>query len=68
MGDVVKWIGFPGASLPPEKTGPSCVGIVVTLHHFGIKGDDVRADVSWGDGSFGNMLYPQTIEVVSEID
>lgn len=65
VGDIVKWIGFPGASPGGVRvTGPSCTGIVVKIHEGGWS--KYRIDVQWGDGTFGNMLYPQTIEVVRE--
>ena len=63
VGDIVKWIGFPGASPGGVRaTGPSCTDIVVKIHEGGWS--KYRIDVQWGDGTFGSMLYPQTIEVV----
>ena len=64
VGSLVKWIGFPGATLPPDLTGPSEYGIVVKLwkDHSG----NTRADVHWGDGRYGYLLYINTIEVVSD--
>ena len=63
VGDLVKWIGFPGASIPPSKTGPTSVGIIVKITKD-LWCDNTRVDVQWGDGSFGNRLYIETIEVL----
>jgi hypothetical protein len=73
VGDLVKWVGYPGASdrgieiTNPVQNGPGGnegVGIVVAIHESGwLK---YRIDVSWSDGSFGNRLYPQTLEVINE--
>tara|TARA_E500000081_G_C5860465_1_gene230410 strand:- start:67 stop:264 length:198 start_codon:yes stop_codon:yes gene_type:complete len=62
VGDLVKWIGFPGASRPPEKTGPSAPGIVleITIDMSGNK----RIDVLWPDRTIGKNLYEQTLESV----
>ena len=63
VGDLVKWIGFPGASLPPEKTGPELSGLVVLVHRtYG----EIRYDVAWGDGRMGWRLYEGTIELVQK--
>ena len=63
VGDMVRWIGYPGASQPPHETGPSTVGIIVSVRkHWNFK----RVTVAWGDGTFGNQLYPKTLEVVHE--
>ena len=69
IGDLVKWIGFPGPNLPPSKTGPNQLGIVIKLKKSkSILGDSqTRLDVAWGDGSFGVNIYPDTVEVVNEI-
>ena len=65
VGDIVKWIGFPGASAGGVRaTGPDCTGIIVKIHEGGWS--KYRIDVQWGDGTFGSMLYSQTIEVVRE--
>ncbi len=65
-GDLVKWIGFPGASIEePEK-----IGIIIFARRFLNSWDvdgshESRYDVAWGDGSIGSNLYEQTIEVVN---
>tara|TARA_B100000214_G_C23719724_1_gene513709 strand:- start:156 stop:365 length:210 start_codon:yes stop_codon:yes gene_type:complete len=65
VGDIVKWVGFPGADPQGVKvTGPSCTGIIVKIHEHGTY--NFKVDVQWGDGRFGDLLYPQTIEVVNE--
>ena len=65
VGDIVKWIGFPGATVGGIRaTGPTCTGIIIKIHEGGWS--KYRVDVQWGDGTFGSMLYPQTIEVVRE--
>ena len=65
VGDLVRWSGFPGGD-PSAKfvTGPLGIGIVVQIHENGWA--RYRVDVLWGDGSFGEMLYPETLEVVKE--
>ena len=62
VGDLVKWVGFPGASQPPEKTGPSTPGIVleVSIDMSGNK----RATVLWPDQTIGRNLYEQTLETI----
>jgi len=62
VGDLVKWIGFPGASRPPEKTGPLAPGIVleITIDMSGNK----RIAVLWPDQTIGKNLYEQTLESV----
>ncbi len=67
VGDLVKWIGFPGASQPPDQTGPRATGIIIEVSQIGIpENPGLRITVAWGGGSIGNRLYPQTIEVISE--
>ena len=66
LGDLVKWIGFPGATIPIEEK----YGIVIkktrdpVLHPASNK----RFDVLWADGTIGSKLYQETIEVISEKD
>ena len=62
VGDLVKWVGFPGASLPPEITGPVEYGLVCKLYRD--NSGNTRVDVHWGDGTIGHSLYANTIEVV----
>lgn len=65
VGDIVRWIGFPGASKGGIRmTGPDCTGIVLKIYQSGVY--KYRVDVQWGDGSFGDALYSETIEVVNE--
>ena len=52
-------------------TGPSCTGIIVRI--YSNHEDDetayvggTRIDVVWADGTLGDMLYPQTVEVIIE--
>ena len=66
VGDLVRWIGFPGATLGPELSGPSAAGMIVRVFGEGYS-DQERIDVAWGDGTIGTWLYPETIEVISEI-
>ena len=65
VGDLVKWIGFPGATLSPELTGPKATGMIVRIDHDGF-GQQERVDVAWGDGTMGNWLYPETIDAFTE--
>ncbi len=65
VGDIVKWIGFPGADARGVRlTGPDCTGIVLKIYESGVY--KFRVDVQWADGSFGSQLYPETIEVMRE--
>jgi hypothetical protein len=66
VGDLVIWTGYPEAS--PEgvsMTGPDSPGAIVEVYHYG-KPSHPRVDVIWGDGSFGERLYPQTIRVINK--
>jgi hypothetical protein len=63
VGDLVKWVGFPGATIKFKEK----YGIIISKKSRGIydqKSDYL--DVLWDNGRIGKMLYPQTIEVVSE--
>ena len=69
VGDLVRWIGFPGASIPPDKTGPTALGIIVDLKKNKIlMRTPEKLDVAWGDGTFGQNLYPQTVEIISKTE
>ena len=58
VGDIVTWIGFPGADKHGVAvTGPSCTGIIVKIYERGVY--NFRVDVQWADGTFGDRLYPQ---------
>ncbi len=61
VGDAVKFIGFEG--FRKELSVDGCIGIIVKIHE--VRGKN-RYDVSWPNGTFGNWLYPETLEVVSE--
>ena len=61
LGDLVKWIGFPGATIPIEEK----YGIVIKKIHTHPASSD-RLNVLWGDGTIGRNIYQETIEVISE--
>ena len=64
IGDAVKFIGFDGYRQNPKyENKPGNVGIIVAVHT--VRGKN-RYDVSWPNGTFGNWLYPETLEVISE--
>lgn len=66
VGDLVKWIGFPGAELPGVKlTGPDAAGIILEVHRSSHNWVIETVTVAWGDGSIGEYLYPQTLEVIN---
>ncbi len=67
VGDLVKWIGFPGSTLPPSSTGPEAVGIIVKVWSSEYNIHDQRIDIMWGGGKLGVGLYPQTVEVIREM-
>ena len=61
IGDLVRWIGYPGSSLDPSVTGPDSIGLVIEI----VKIDSIqRCKIIWGDGTVGKRLYPQTLEVI----
>jgi len=66
VGDLVRWIGFPGADAKGVRaTGPNSIGIIVQVYNVSNQlGRAHRVDVMWADGSKGDKLYPQTVEVV----
>ena len=66
VGDLVKWIGYPGQDEALGEqyiTGPVVAGIIIAKYKSNTQ--LFRYDVAWGDGSFGTLLYEQTIEVIS---
>lgn len=67
VGDIVKWIGYPGSSLPSTQTGPNTLGMIVKVWRSQYNDHNMRIDVMWGDGRKGNGLYPQTLEVICEM-
>ena len=67
VGDIVRWVGFPDADQAQQKKCSRDIGIIVAITKRKIlMRTDLRVDVVWADGSFGNALYPGTIEVISE--
>ena len=66
VGDLVRWIGFPGASIHPSRSGPTSLGIVIKMWTSPHNAQDDRVDVLWGEGRIGKGLYPQTLEVIDE--
>ena len=60
QGDLVKWIGFPGATTYNVKYGI----VLKKYHNYGSSGP--RVDVLWWDRSIGKRLYVDTIEVIDE--
>jgi len=66
VGNLVKWIGYPGAC---ERgilaTGPDVTGIIICIARRQHRVPP-RVDVLWGDGTIGRGLYVSTIEVISE--
>ena len=63
-GDLVKWVGFPGATIPLEEK----YGIVIKKVYTHLPENSDRLNVLWGDGTIGRNLYQETIEVISEKD
>ena len=63
VGDLVKWIGYPGSSSP----APVIFGIIVKIWRSQYNDHNTRVDVMWCDGRNGRGLYPQTIEVICEM-
>ena len=72
VGDLVKWIGFPGANVGGiNATGPGdCFGIIVKIqeidNNLSFELKPIRLDVLWSKGIIGRGLYPQTVELVVE--
>jgi len=60
VGDAVRFIGFCKES---TTEWPSHIGVIFEVHNDnGLR----RYSVSWPDGTIGNWLYADTLEVVSE--
>lgn len=72
IGDIVRWLGFPGANAGGiSATGPGlfCYGIIVKVKYLKKSSSQPkpdRIDVMWSKGSIGKNLYPQTVEVINE--
>lgn len=62
VGDIVKWVGYPDSTKGIRITGPECTGIIIRIHETGWL--NYRVDVIWADHTLGDMLYPQTLEIV----
>tara|TARA_B100000287_G_scaffold421805_1_gene462965 strand:- start:245 stop:484 length:240 start_codon:yes stop_codon:yes gene_type:complete len=62
LGDLVKWIGFPGATVQPEEK----YGIIIKKIYTHPAESSDRINVLWGGGTIGKALYQETVEVVSE--
>lgn len=61
IGDLVKWLGFPGATvhaMEPENT----IGIIISRQYC--HDGEYRWDVLWKDGTIGYRLYSQTIGLI----
>ena len=61
-GDLVKWIGFPGATAKPEEK----YGIIIKKIYTHLPENSDRINVLWGGGTIGKSLYQETVEVVSD--
>ena len=59
-GDLVKWIGFPGATAMPEEK----YGIIIKKIYTHLPESSDRIDVLWGGGTIGKSLYQETVEVL----
>ena len=69
VGDLVRWIGFPGASSPDNILGKG-QGIVIIVAQrpdhivWPHDVDSARFDVLWKDGTIGHNLYAETMEKI----
>ena len=69
VGDLVQWIGFPGADKKGiEITGPNITGVIIFIKvdPASFVPNSKRIDVAWGNGTYGKWLYPETLKVVNE--
>ena len=64
VGSIVKFIGFPSAGWDEPWKGIGRIGIIIEVHALP-KGEQ-RYTVSWSDGSKGNWLYEDSLEVLNE--
>ena len=60
VGDAVIFIGFRSTVV----VGVSGVGLIIKVHE--VRGEE-RFDVAWPNGTFGNRLYIESLEVISEM-
>ena len=65
LGDLVRWIGFPGASPNFDEKHAEAIGVGLIVKVRQIGGSD-RFDVVWSDGSLGTRIYPQCLELLDE--
>ena len=66
-GDLVRWIGYPGANVDPRMTGPSGIGIIIATHEAEkVFYKEPSYTVAWSDGTIGTNLHPITLERVDE--
>ena len=61
-GDLVKWVGFPGATIEPAEK----YGIIISKMYMHNPGNTDRINVLWGCGKIGKHLYQETVEVISD--
>ncbi len=62
IGDLVKWVGFPGATAKPEEK----YGIIISKRYMHNPENTDRINVLWSGGTIGKSLYQETVEVVSD--
>ena len=62
LGDLVKWVGFPGATAQPEEK----YGIIIKKIYTHLPESSDRLNVLWGGGTIGRGLYQETVEVISD--
>ena len=60
LGDAVRFIGFAKGS---STDWPSDIGIIIEVHN---DNGAWRYSVAWPNGTIGNWLYGDTLEVISE--
>jgi hypothetical protein len=60
VGDLVKWIGFPGATILVDEK----YGIIIRKLYTHLPESSDRIDVLWGGGKIGKALYAETIETI----
>lgn len=62
LGDLVKWIGFPGATHVIEEK----YGIIIKKIYMHNPDNTDRINVLWACGTVGKGLYQETVEVVND--
>ena len=63
LGDLIKWKGFDSVRNHLTIKMPDSIGLII--EEYLIDGEK-RFDVAWQDGTFGRLLYEQTIELINE--